>query len=150
MLLYSITAKLNFTELSILSFSWNKGPVSSSVTSAPCLCCDEKHLCSEVQHSCLEKLQCVHLHIVDVTYTETLLWTTIQAAASAAAADYAATWVVVHGRVSLYVVSTICIQYIEAFPNRSAWPQNRGAFHRNRGRVLRRRNWRQALISTER
>ena len=32
--------------------------------------------------------------------------------------------------------------YIETVPNRSAGPQNRGTFHCDRGRVLRRRYWR--------
>jgi hypothetical protein len=32
--------------------------------------------------------------------------------------------------------------YIEADPNQNAGPQNRGAFHCNRGRVLRQRYWR--------
>jgi len=40
--------------------------------------------------------------------------------------------------------------YIEAVPYHSARPQNRGAFHHNRGRVLRRWYWRSAFYQIHR
>jgi len=90
MLLYSITENLNFTELSTFSFSRNKSPTSSTITSALCLGCDEKHLCSEAQHFGLDQLQYNRPHIADVTYTETHPQTAIQPAASVAATTVAA------------------------------------------------------------
>jgi len=90
MLLYSITEKLNFTELSIFSFSRNKSPASSTIASALRLCCDEKHLRSEAQHHGTEQPRYNRPHIADVTHTETRPWTAIQPAASATATTLAA------------------------------------------------------------